>query len=100
MTERILHLTLKKKWFDQIVSGEKKEEYREIKEYWLSRLLEPYEPGSELLVFKTFDYVVFTNGYGKDRPSVKVECKGIRFAHSDIWNKLAFVIELGDIIEK
>ncbi len=28
-----LHLTLKKNWFDLILSGEKKEEYREIKHY-------------------------------------------------------------------
>ena len=27
---KILHLTLKKKWFDMIASGEKKEEYREM----------------------------------------------------------------------
>ena len=32
-----LHLTLKKKWFDLILSGEKKEEYREIKDYWCKR---------------------------------------------------------------
>jgi hypothetical protein len=36
---RVLHLTLKKKWFDMIASGEKKEEYREDKEYWRRRLL-------------------------------------------------------------
>ena len=29
-----LHLTLNKKWFDMILSGEKTEEYREIKPYW------------------------------------------------------------------
>lgn len=28
-----LHLTLKKNWFDLILSEEKKEEYREIKHY-------------------------------------------------------------------
>ena len=28
---KYLHLTLKKNWFDLILSGEKKEEYREIK---------------------------------------------------------------------
>ena len=27
---KILHLTLNKKWFDMILLGEKKEEYREI----------------------------------------------------------------------
>lgn len=36
--EKTLHLTLKKKWFDMIASGEKKEEYREIKPYWSQRL--------------------------------------------------------------
>lgn len=35
---RILHLTLKKKWFDMILSGEKKEEYRKITPYWTQRL--------------------------------------------------------------
>jgi len=29
---KILEMTLKKKWFDMISSGEKKEEYREIKD--------------------------------------------------------------------
>lgn len=33
----MLILTLKKKWFDMIRSGEKKEEYREIKPYYTSR---------------------------------------------------------------
>jgi len=30
----ILHLTVKKKWFDLIASGDKKIEYREFKSYW------------------------------------------------------------------
>ena len=33
----ILPLTLNKKWFDMILSGVKKEEYREIKSYWIKR---------------------------------------------------------------
>lgn len=33
-----LHLTLKKKWWNMIESGEKTEEYREIKPYWIKRL--------------------------------------------------------------
>ena len=32
-----LILPIKKKWFDMILSGEKKEEYREIKSYWEKR---------------------------------------------------------------
>ena len=38
MTEVLLHLTLKKKWFDLIKSGEKKIEYQRIKDYWKTRL--------------------------------------------------------------
>lgn len=33
-----LHLTLRKKWWEMIESGEKLEEYREIKPYWIRRL--------------------------------------------------------------
>lgn len=35
---KTLTLSLKKKWYDMIASGEKKEEYREITEYWNKRL--------------------------------------------------------------
>ena len=34
-----LHLFLKDKWYDLIKSGDKTEEYRDIKPYWLNRLL-------------------------------------------------------------
>jgi len=52
-------MTLKKKWFDLILSGEKINEYRELKEYWTTRL------------FKTrfklkSNHVLFRNGYSKD----------------------------------
>ena len=40
---KILHLTLKKQWFEKILSGEKKEEFREIKEYWNKRLNKEYD---------------------------------------------------------
>lgn len=30
----MLTIPIKKKWYDMILSGEKKEEYREIKPYW------------------------------------------------------------------
>ena len=36
----ILNLTLKKKWYDLILFGEKKEEYRDIKDYWVGRLID------------------------------------------------------------
>lgn len=38
--KKVLHLVLKGKWYDMIASGEKKEEYRELKPYWEKRLLD------------------------------------------------------------
>lgn len=34
----VLKLVLKHKWYDMISQGVKKEEYREIKPYWLTRI--------------------------------------------------------------
>ena len=36
----VLKMTLKKKWFDMILSGDKKTEYREAKPYWVKRLFD------------------------------------------------------------
>ena len=100
----VLYLTLKKKWFDMILSGEKTEEYREIKEYWLWRLFwkdcevegadeiindmqNPYHrhnnPFELLETFdlkkKEYDYVHFYNGgYVSNKfPNFKIELKDI-----------------------
>lgn len=35
---RILHLPLKKEWYEMIESGVKTEEYRDLSEYWISCL--------------------------------------------------------------
>ena len=61
----ILTLPIKKKWFDLIASGEKKEEYREIKPYYQTRFDKP------------LTHIRFTNGYGNSVPSVVVELLGI-----------------------
>lgn len=104
----ILQLTLKKKWFDMIASGKKKEEYREIKEYWISRLCwrKPDMIG-ELSVlkneFKQFDFVAFKNGYSKDAPEMIVEVRGIQMKEGNTdWGAekgvMYFSIHLGEII--
>lgn len=93
--DRILHLTVTKEWFDKIVSGEKTEEYREIKDYWDKRFVDKHH------FFKNFDEVHFTNGYGSSRPFVRVECGRIFISHRTFMgvHKLVFVIELKKIIE-
>lgn len=100
----VLYLTLKKKWFDMILSGEKKEEYREIKKYWFKRLV--YQPelvfkyctgydleeglflsegldhitrNKALMVgFRPFDVICFRHGYAKDAREIWVKCDGIQ----------------------
>lgn len=39
MKKKVLTLSVSKQWFNMISAAEKKEEYREIKPYWLSRLI-------------------------------------------------------------
>lgn len=81
MADKILHLTLKKKWFDMIASGEKKEEYRQDKMYWKDRFVKKGYWHSQTC--KDFDIVRFRNGYTKDARIIDVECKGIRLADLD-----------------
>lgn len=62
MSKKILHLTIKRKWFDLIAQGKKTVEFREIKPYWTKRLRG-----------KEFDEVHFRNGYRKDSPFMRVQ---------------------------
>lgn len=88
---KILHLKLKKKWFDMIVSGVKKEEYREIKPYWDKRLN------------KSFDIVRFKNGYAEDSPTMDIELIEIITGQGKTeWggsNKEVYILKLGKIIK-
>ena len=88
----ILYLPMKKKWFDMVLSGEKKEEYREFKPYWMARVKKccgdigfPYsshntkDHGREDAV--VVDYrkpgpleICFFNGYQKHAPKFTAYC--------------------------
>ncbi len=81
---KILKLTLKKGWFDMVLSGEKHEEYREIKPYWEKRLCREFYADTQRACllegrdsFIKFDAIEFTNGYSKSSRSVTKECQGI-----------------------
>jgi len=97
---KILHLTLKKKWFDLIKSGEKKSEYREDKPYWQKRLLDGED------IPKVFDIVRFKNGYAKDSPTMDVKFRSITFSgkrwltpkHGEILSENILVIHLGKVL--
>ena len=98
--KKVLTLAVSKEWFDMIVSGEKNEEYRVIKDFWMSRLLlikdEEFKDFDKLHIGKTFEmlidintikeklnngtmkfvpftHVLFKNGYYDDSPKVEKE---------------------------
>jgi len=89
---KVLHMTLKKQWFDMIASGEKKEEYREIKPYWINRLN------------KQYDVIHFRNGYSKTAPTMIIELKSVTRSLGIIeWgappDEPVYILRLGKIIE-
>jgi hypothetical protein len=97
ITSRTLTLAVDKKWFDMIASGEKKEEYREIKPYYESRFN------------KSITHIKFTNGYGHSVPSVTVKLLGIgKGIPKPEWSEgektikqgeESFILALGEIVE-
>lgn len=112
----VLKLTLNKKWFLMILSGEKREEYREIKKHWCSRFihkefacnsLNAKDIESHLFacpkgVFKRFNYIEFTNGYNPNSPKILIEFNRfeVRTGNKDwgaIENEIYFVLKLGKI---
>lgn len=107
MEKKVLTLTIDKQWFDMVVSGKKKEEYRIIKDFWMSRLLlikdeeckdfDKFKKlhvgkNEEMLIdtdtikeklnndamkFVPFTHVLFKNGYYDDSPKVEKEIETI-----------------------
>lgn len=64
---KILHLTLHKKAFEVMITGEKPHEFRKPSVWMLRRLINPYT------------HVKFVNGYGNNRPYFICEYKGYGF---------------------
>lgn len=103
---KTLYLTLKKKPFDVMVTGEKKSEYRKNTKWIRSRLYN--RDGTK----REYDNVKFTNGYGSTRPYFIV--KYINFEKINEFKKIYsnglvvdypknddgyFKINLGDILK-
>lgn len=71
----MLILPIKRKWFDMILAGDKKEEYREVKPYYRSRfmnygLLDPY--GLPSLLERR---IILRNGYSASSPEITVKVR-------------------------
>lgn len=72
----MLILPIKRKWFQMIVAGEKKEEYRMIKQYYTSRFRRVFEfdPATGRPIGSDVHELILRNGYSSASPAVKVRC--------------------------
>lgn len=61
----MLTLPIKSKWFDMILSGEKKEEYRNITKFYESRFNNAKDENNQF-------WCVLRNGYSASSPSIEV----------------------------
>lgn len=98
MNKKTLFLTIKKESFDKIKSGEKTEEERQCKPFYISRLLKSNE-------FIKYDSIVFINGRRKDSPQFEIEhIKTATYVYEDCPEDTDkdedcyFIISLGKII--
>jgi hypothetical protein len=101
----VLKLTLSRKWFEMIASGEKKEEYRELKPYWHRRLSNHWckaEKAKGNGGLKSFSMVRFRNGYQSDSPTMEVEIEFIsNGVGKEEWGapkEPVYIIKLGKIL--
>lgn len=67
---KILTLQIKREFLDQILSGEKKQEFREIRPKNAKKYIDQSE---EDLTAVKYDAIQFYNGYAKNRPEVLVK---------------------------
>lgn len=85
----MLILPIKKQWYDMIVSGVKKEEYRELKPYWERRIESAMSKGNFGLFIRKIpariDDLYIRNGYGKNKPTAKISAVVIRGQGKPEW---------------
>lgn len=122
--ENTLYLPIKQMYFDQILAGVKKEEYREIKDSTAARYLQrdgkelvknklvtspmrkyyidDYNDGRFPFLPKDIKYLDLAVGYAKDRDTATVEVTGITFETAQVFNdKIAWwvvVFHIGRVI--
>ena len=84
----ILKIVIKKQWFDEIASGKKKTEYREVKPFWQSRLYD--KDGKK----KQYDRIEFINGYNANARRMITKYEGFSVRDG------RYHIKIGKILRK
>ena len=86
MMNKVLHLVLKRKYFERIYNETKKVEYRDLTPYW-SRRFEG----------KDFTHIKFQLAYSKNPPTMLVEILDRNIV--EYKGKKSYAFDLGKIIE-
>lgn len=118
---KVLNLIIKQQYLDEIISGKKTEEYREVKPTTIKKLLQLDEDGLEVEDEEghsqpiKYDAIRFFVGYAKDRDSALVEVVDsyvqvfvdeegnpiiLDESDDDFWVAQQVVFELGKVLEK
>lgn len=124
--ENTLYLPIKQVYFDQIIDGSKKEEYREVKGTTAGKYLmkdengafvrnpectqpdkdyyiEDYNGGNFPFLPRQYKYLSMAVGYAKERDTAVVEITHVTFQPTRVFNdKITFwicVFHLGKVIE-
>lgn len=100
-----LHLPISEPWFSRILSGEKTEEYREVKPFCCSRLGWVWnDQHGQWAVFtpkRDFKVLHLTHGYGHDKPQLWAHIESITIGKGNPeWGaptEDVFIIRLGDV---
>jgi hypothetical protein len=83
---KVLHLVLKRKYFERIYNGIKTTEYRDFSKYWQKRI-----QGKE------YTHIKFQLGYTKNPPTMLVEIHDRNVV--EYKDDLAYAFDLGKITE-
>ena len=102
--KKLLHLPLKKQWYEMIESGVKPEEYREIKPHWNKRFTgyELFWPshlnGHNNPNVKGYTHVRFSYGYTRRTMTFEIDSITVGKGKTE-WgapaNEIVYIIKLG-----
>ena len=110
---KMITLPIVKKYYDMILDRLKKEEYREIKPYYISRFSKLFGIDKEILKefcnrdkdieFSTMKFIKLRNGYSHKSPSCIICCRLAIGVGKEKWgaikNKRTFILKIIDVME-
>ena len=78
-----VYINLEQPYFDQIVNGTKKEEYRTNGRYWYVRIIKR---------IRELRYIYFRNGYHTESKAMIIRLRGV------VITKSTYILKLGSIV--